>query len=212
VEWELIVGNRQSAVGSQQSAVRGQEAEGAVGSRQSAVRNPQSAIRNPQSAIRNGEEVVLTWPDLRNVPGEVSLMLVDTVSGERRSLRTTRHYVYRPAAGEAARRFQVIAERGRERSLRILGLHAEASRGPGMSLTFSLTKAAQTTVVVRTLSGQEVGSIEVLRSRSAGANTAPWEGRDRQGRPLPPGVYLVEVQAVDEEGGQVRAVRGVTIR
>ena len=39
-----------------------------------------------------------------------------------------------------------------------------------------------------------------------------WNGRDIQGRPLPSGVYLVEVQAEDEEGRRVRAITTVLLR
>jgi flagellar hook assembly protein FlgD len=96
--------------------------------------------------------------------------------------------------------------------LQITDLQAEPTRGPGVRLMFTLTQAAETTVMVRSLSGRETGVVEVQRSRSAGVNTVAWDGRDAQGRPLPPGVYLVEVQVWDEEGQQVRAVKAVTLR
>jgi hypothetical protein len=168
-------------------------------------------IRNPQSAIRNPAEVVLTWPDLREVPSGVFLTLVDTATGTRRSLRTTRHYLYRPAEGETSRRFQIIAERSAPQVLQITDLQAEPTRGPGVRLTFTLTQAAQTNVVVRSLSGQAVQQIEILRSRETGANTTTWDGRDEQGRPVPNGVYLCEVTAHGEDGELARAMRTVRI-
>jgi hypothetical protein len=177
-----------------------------------------STVNHQPSTINHQPSVILTWPDLRGVPGDVSLTLVDTATGTRQYMRTTTHYGYRPtdvgagvSASPSLRHFQIIAERGKSGSLQISTLQAEPTRGPGMRLTFTLTKAAQTTVVVRSLAGRSLGSVEVLRSRAAGVNVATWEGRDPQGRPLPPGVYLVEVQAVDEEGQQVQAVRTVRL-
>jgi hypothetical protein len=65
--------------------------------------------------------------------------------------------------------------------------------------------------MIRTLSGREAATVEQSRTRSVGENVASWDGRDGQGRPLPPGVYLVEVQSVDEEERQASAVRAVTL-
>jgi hypothetical protein len=188
--------------------------------------NPPFVVRHPEREVKDRavprgtgrqatggtEEVILTWPNLRSVPAEISLTLVDSVAGERRSLRTTIHYTYRPAKGETARSFQIIAEPGRAGSLQVLNLRAEPTRGGGVQVQFLLNHSAETTVEVRTLNGREVATLERGTTRSAGENVVSWNGRDGQGRPLPPGVYLLEVQAVDEEGQAVQAVRTVTLR
>jgi hypothetical protein len=157
-------------------------------------------------------EVILTWPDLRSVPADVSLTLVDAATGARRSLRTTTHYAYRPTRAETSRRFQILAEPKPGLGLQVLDLRAELGRGGGWQVRFTLNRAAETTVVVWSLNGREVADVERQRSRSLGMNIVAWDGRDAQSRPLPPGVYLVEVQAVDEEGRAVSAVRSVALR
>jgi hypothetical protein len=154
----------------------------------------------------------LAWPDLRSVPANLSLTLVDTATGSRRSLRTTTHYAYRLAAGETARSFQILAEPNGGPGVQIANLRTAPTRGGGVQMQFVLNRPAETTVVVRTLTGREAATVERSRSRSLGENAVTWDGRDEQGRPLPPGVYLIEVQAADEEGRLVSAVRTVALR
>lgn len=156
-------------------------------------------------------EVTLTWPDLRRVPKEVSLTLVDPATGTRRFLHTTTHYTYRPSRQENRRCFQIVAERGHRSPLQITDLQIEPMRGLGLRLTFTLNRAAQTTVRVCSLSGRQVSLVEQGQSRAAGLNTTTWDGRDLQGRPLPAGVYLLTLQATDEEGRQVQAVKTVRV-
>jgi hypothetical protein len=157
-------------------------------------------------------EVTLTWPELgRTGSREVSFTLVDLTTGTRRTMRTMSGYTYRPSRGETQRRFQIIAEPGSDHSLHITSFQAQPTRGGGVQLTFTLSQAAETAIHVRTLSGRAVAQVEGGRNRAAGLNTTVWDGRDHQGRPLPPGVYLVEVTAMDEEGWQTSAVRAVTL-
>jgi flagellar hook assembly protein FlgD len=138
-------------------------------------------------------------------------------------MRTTTHYAYQPTVGAGGsrsrqtsgpplRRFQVVAEPKQGPGIQITDLRAEPGRGSRLQIQFTLNQAAETTVVVRSLSGREIADVEQRKSRSTGLNAVAWDGRDAQGRPLPPGVYLLEVQALDEEGQQVRAVRSVTLR
>jgi flagellar hook assembly protein FlgD len=110
------------------------------------------------------------------------------------------------------RRFQVVAEPKQGPGLQITDLRAEPGKGAGLQVQFTLNQAAETTVAVRSLNGREVAQVESRKSRSTGLNTVAWDRRDSQGRPLPPGVYLLEVQAMDGEGQQVKAVRSVALR
>ena len=88
----------------------------------------------------------------------------------------------------------------------LVGLRAQPARGGTVILSFSLTKAAETSIKVRSLIGREIAWIEERKQRMAGQNTVLWNGRDREGRPLPAGVYLIHATATDEEGRQVSAV------
>lgn len=165
-----------------------------------------------ETAAEAPGDVMLTWPELGQTGvRDVSFILVDLTTGTRRYMRTTTHYSYRATRGGNQRRFRIIAERGATNSPQITSFQAQPTRGGEVQLTFTLSQAAETAICVRTLSGREVAQVEVGRPRAVGLNTAAWDGRDSQGRPLPAGMYLVEVMAADEEGRQASAVRAVTL-
>jgi hypothetical protein len=153
-------------------------------------------------------DVILTWPDLSGVPREIGLTLVDVEANQRVYLRTRQHYVYR--AGDAPRRFQIVAEPNVLGSLAITQFTVQPARG-GLTLTYQLSRSAAVQAEVRTLAGREVAPIAADTRAEGGMNTLPWTAQDEQGRPLPDGVYLVCLTATTEEGQVVRAVRPVAI-
>jgi hypothetical protein len=163
------------------------------------------------SSLR-GEKIVITWPSLQELPKDVSLTLVDTLTGERRYMRTTTNYSFIAGREEISRRFQIIAEKGMVGLLRITDLQCVVNRGanPSVVIAFNLTSDAFTNVNIRSLNGNVVAQLEVAHRRQAGLNKVVWRGVDREGKPLPKGIYIVEVQAYDEEGRYVRAIRMVT--
>jgi hypothetical protein len=163
-------------------------------------------LARPESAARANVpcDVTLSWPNLRRVPGAVDLTLVDETTGMRRSLRHTSSYVCRLAAGEEARLITVTAAPVRER-LSIVGLTAVPTRGGGVQIGYRLTGPAETTVLVRSLGGRAVATVEQQRSRAAGDQTLVWDGRDAQGRPVPHGIYSILVVATDAAMHQARA-------
>jgi uncharacterized repeat protein (TIGR01451 family) len=152
------------------------------------------------------EEVTLTFDGIGYAPKDLSLWLVDTVTGKRLYLRTQQAYQFVPQSGEQERRLKVIAEIGNERPLRVLGLKATPLRGRGMSIQFTLTKAAQTQVELLTLTGRRIAIIESGQNRGAGLHQIFWQGRGTGEVSLPSGMpCLVRLLATDEEGRQVQA-------
>jgi hypothetical protein len=162
-------------------------------------------------AAAAGDQVVLTWPDLSQVPRDISLTLLDVATGKRQYMRTTVQYAYQPKDGDGPRRFQIIAEQGGSGVLQVTSLQAQPT-GNGATLVFTLSRPARTTIRVRNIAGREVALLESDELRPAGMNTKPWNGCGSQGHRLPAGMYLVELVAVDEEGQQVSAVRTLSLR
>ena len=64
-------------------------------------------------------------------------------------------------------------------------------------------------IAVYDLSGRRVGEVGAGRAAS-GLHRTSWDGRDRQGTPLPPGLYLLEL-AVTSDNGEERARRLVSL-
>lgn len=124
-------------------------------------------------------------------------------------MRTQTAYRFVPSEGEGERRFKVVAEVGRGKVLQVIGLRAEPLRGGGIGIGFTLTKGAKVRVEVVSLAGKRVAVVEEGRMREAGEVRMVWRGEDERGRRVPWGVYLVKVEAEDEEGRVVRAVRTV---
>ena len=152
------------------------------------------------------EEVTLTFDGIGYAPKDLSLWLVDTVTGKRLYLRTQQAYRFVPQRGERERRLKLIGEIGNERPLQVLGLKATTLRGRGMSIQFTLTKAAQTQVELLTLTGRRIATIESGQSRGAGQHQIFWQGRGMGEVPLPSGtLFMVRLLATDEEGRQVQA-------
>jgi hypothetical protein len=66
-----------------------------------------------------------------------------------------------------------------------------------VSLSYTLTEAAPTTLTVYDLLGREVARL-VDGERPAGAGTAVWDGRGPAGRPVPAGLYFVRFRTPTE--------------
>lgn len=159
---------------------------------------------NVDTSSNQSGDIELSWPDLRTLPKDISLTLVDLTTGERRYLRTTLRYVIPAALAAGGHRFQLLAEHGNLHLLQITGLQATATRAQGMRVNFTLTRPAKTTVTLRTVNGRLLKQLEEGHYRPAGTASFALDTRDGQGQ-LAPGVYLVQVQAIDEESRQVRA-------
>jgi len=156
-------------------------------------------------------DVVLTWPDLRSVPPDLRLTLVDPETATRQSLRTTARYRFRSGPTGARRQLQIIAEPQGGKVLTVSNLVIRPTRG-GQAVSCTLSAPATLSAAVYSLSGRCLRQVLSGRAAEAGLHTHVWEETDEAGRPLPNGVYLYEVRAVDDEGQPARAVRPVRVQ
>jgi hypothetical protein len=166
-------------------------------------------------ADKGVEKVVLKFPDLGYLPKGLSAYLVDETTGQRRYLRTTPAVTvtFTPNRGMAERRiFQLVIVTGETGLLRIVGLKAESLRGQGVAIQFGLTRPAQTQVEVLTLTGRRISLLEASQQRTAGHHRLLWQRNGINGQPIPQGIYLVRITAVDEEGRQVQATTTLHLR
>lgn len=155
-------------------------------------------------------DVTMTWPNLREVPENIALTLIDPATGARQFMRATSSFRFRSGPTGAARPLTFIAERRPSAGLAFTSLSVTPGRG-GLVLTYTLSGPATVEATVRSLTGRAVRSIVRGRAVAAGIQTHAWEAVDDAGRPLPNGTYLVEVIGVAEDGQQVRAVRQINV-
>ncbi len=156
-------------------------------------------------SMGQSREVTLTFDGIGYAPKDVSLWLVDTVTGKRIYMRTQSACQFMPNDGEISRRFKVIAELGNARPLQVAGLKAIPMRGRSLAIRFALTKPAETQVEVMTLTSRKVVVLESRRSRNVGQHQIVWQRQGRDEEALPASAYLVRVIATGEEGRQVQA-------
>lgn len=110
----------------------------------------------------------------------------------------------------------VIAAQDAAGPIAILGL-AAAPAADGASIHVSLSRPTEVCVTLRNIAGREVrrlhrGIDETRGSAGCSQAVIPWDGRDARGSCVPSGRYLVEAEALDEDGGRARALASVHIR
>lgn len=156
------------------------------------------------------EEAVISGDNLAALPSDWSLVLVNPMTGEQRSLRTGSYRVH--LSDDEQRKLLVIAEQKKGLTLRVHNLRATPLRGRSLLLEFTLTSDAQTEIVVQSLTGRMVRVLDGNTHRQAGVHRITWSGVDSSGRPVPPTAYLVRVIARDDKGQIAQGVILVRLR
>ncbi|GIV09126.1 MAG: hypothetical protein KatS3mg019_1217 [Fimbriimonadales bacterium] len=167
-------------------------------------------VHVPPSSEGRTRTLLITAPDLAHLPRGVNPVLRDPQTGERRFLRNSAGWQI-PVPAEGITRTYEISLTNTSRLLRIVGVQVQSSRSPHQhTVQFTLSDSARVSVTVQA-GGQVVRTLEQGRSRSRGVQQVVWDGRDAQGRSLPPGNYQVVIQAETDDGQIVRAVAPITL-
>lgn len=160
---------------------------------------------------RPNATVTLRW-DLRAVPGDIQLTLVDLETGARRQMRTTAGYTYNTGALGRSRMFEVKATRGGGGRLSIPFVETKPGRAGGTQITFSLSQPADAEVVIESPSGRRVRTLSRSLAAEAGQNALVWDGRDDARRRVPAGAYRCRIMVHTPDGQQAVAERFVIVR
>ncbi|MFN7016006.1 MAG: FlgD immunoglobulin-like domain containing protein, partial [Fimbriimonadales bacterium] len=144
------------------------------------------------------------------LPRGVNPVLRDTQTGERRFLRNSAGWQLTVPREGLTRTYEISLVRTSQ-LLRITGLQVQPNRSASQhTIQFTLSDEARVSIRV-VAQGQVVRTLEQGRSRSRGVQQAVWDGRDAQGRALPPGNYQILVQAETEDGQVVRATAPIIL-
>ena len=152
--------------------------------------------------VQDGDELIWHGTMPRGWQG----ILVDKATGAQVSLRQRSRY---PLNGRST--LLLVLQRDTDQPLRVVNLQAQRMRGRGVRISFGLTAPAQVKAVIMTLTGRIVRVLDG-GSRMAGTHQLFWQGDTEGGNPAPVGVYLLRLQATDEQGRQVQAARTVMWR
>ncbi|GBC90827.1 MAG: IPT/TIG domain-containing protein [Armatimonadetes bacterium] len=149
--------------------------------------------------------LLLTTPDIAYLPRGVNPMLRDLETGAQRLLRSSAGWQIPVPPEGLSKRFELSLV-STSRLLRITNLQVQGGRSAGGAYTvrFTLSDSAKVTVAIQA-GGRTVRTLEQGRSRSLGSHQLVWEGRDQQGRALPPGSYTLVIRAETDDGQVARA-------
>jgi hypothetical protein len=151
-------------------------------------------------------DVSVALPDLSKVPSSMRVMLTDVDANKTVYMRTTAQYTFHTAtSGTTLRHLQITVESGSGAGL---VLSAASARAAGSRVTVSYTASApcSVTATVLNIAGRSVRVLASGATAAAGVNTLSWDGRSTSGSLVPAGIYLVQLDAVADDGQRVRSV------
>lgn len=156
-----------------------------------------------------GEEIELWCPEPGAIPRGYVATVSDPASGVEVDLRHGR--LQTTLRADETSRTMVLRLTRTGGALTLGSLTAQPTRAGGGQLDFILSAAARCTVKVLNIAGRTVRVVEQDRQRSAGPAQVVWDGRSDSGLSVPSGMYLLQVEAVAEDGSRVQAMRTLTI-
>jgi subtilisin family serine protease len=154
-------------------------------------------------------EVTLHWQQEVPLPPGMRLTLVDSLTGQRISMNRQSAYTFRTDES-SRRRFVVEVQPARLSQLRITQLNVLSTRGHQVTIQYALNTTATVQVMIQDATGRTLARL-TGGTRSAGLNSATWNGRTDEGVAVPPGTYQIQIIATSEEGEVARAVRPLLI-
>ena len=155
--------------------------------------------------------VTVACANVAKVPGNYNIILRDVDGGRQQSLRQQPQYTYTSAADGGVRHFELDIVPRTTAQVAVTGMMTQAVRGAGAQLMFTLSAPATTSVAVMNIAGIPIRTVESNRLRPAGANVAVWDGRNAGGAAVPGGMYLMRLEASDDSGNRVSALRTLNV-
>ena len=152
-------------------------------------------------------EHTLTW-HIPNARRSWRITLENPVTGERIDMRRQAAYRFTPAGAQSLR---VVLEPDNRLPVRIVGVQAIPTRGNQFTIRYQLTGEATVRAEIRSVRGETLRVLQPSRAVRAGAQSLTWNRRDSQERALPPGSYLLHIEAVDSEGRVARSATPILL-
>ncbi|HMS54790.1 MAG TPA: FlgD immunoglobulin-like domain containing protein [Fimbriimonadaceae bacterium] len=150
------------------------------------------------------------------MPNNLRFHITDLATGTTRDLRRASGYTF-TADKAGAREFKVTVEEGAV-SRAVIGNvvvsqtgRAAGDRNAPITISYTLSSAAATSVRILASNGKEVYVASRGRADQAGENTITWTLRDKANRAVAPGTYRAEIVAETSSGERVRKVIAVNV-
>ena len=153
-------------------------------------------------------EVAVSLPDLSRVPHDMTVTLTDPATGKSLYARTMSTYRFQVGDSGGSRVLRLTVEPRTTAGLVVSAASARA-QGSRVVVSYSVSCACRVQARVLNIAGRPVRVLASDSVASAGVNTFAWDGRNASGSVAPPGLYLVEIEAVAENGQRAKAVTQV---
>ncbi|MGQ9729422.1 MAG: FlgD immunoglobulin-like domain containing protein, partial [Candidatus Fervidibacter sp.] len=163
-----------------------------------------------KSDLPDNTPISLRWEGVHQVPKTVALVVTDLATNEKFSLRSRSGYTFLGRKGETRNFLIEVVQAKFTPLVRIASV--QSLRGRGLIVRLVSTAPAQIQAEIKTLTGRTVRTLTGAFATQPTSFSLIWDGRDRSGKPLPLGAYLLVVNARDEIGREQRAVRTVMLR
>ncbi|HEY0865791.1 MAG TPA: hypothetical protein VGE01_00335 [Fimbriimonas sp.] len=159
-------------------------------------------------------QVTVTWPNLSTLPKNLKARIVDSATNASRDMRRSSGYTFTTNEAETTREFKVQIEPGVVSTTKIGSVQVTRegrSKNGSVSVNYTLTGSATTTVRILGADGREIYVPARGRAEGAGAHSVVWNLRDAANRAVAPGNYRVEILAETESGERVRKLVPVVV-
>jgi hypothetical protein len=157
-----------------------------------------------------GERLEVWCPRPGDIPDGWAVTLEDEVTGSAADIRRGGRYAMTLGSDERQRPLTLRLTRTGG-PLTLSSLSAVASRAGGAELTFTLSAPANCTVRVLNIAGRTVRVLQQGKPTPAGTARVAWNGRSDAGLAVPGGTYLLQVEAIGQDGGRTQALRALSI-
>jgi hypothetical protein len=174
-------------------------------------------------------EVVLGLADVRNLPADWEIVLLDKTSRVAINFSETKQYAFPFGNGKTLREFRLIV--GHEDFIETNDLNLAGApenfvleqnfpnpfgggaayllqSGAATMIRFGLPTRSVVTIKIFDLAGREVATVLNRAELPAGRHERMWEGRDARGRLVPNGIYFYRLAA----GSKVKTMKMIVIR
>jgi hypothetical protein len=153
-------------------------------------------------------EVSVSLPDLSRLPHEMTVTLTDLATGKTMYARTMSSYRFQVGPEGGSRKLRLVVEPRSSAGL-VLSSALARSEGARVVVTYSVSAPCRVQARVLNIAGRPVRVLASDSTAVAGVNTLSWDGRNSNGSLAPSGLYLIELEAVAENGQRAKAVTQV---
>ena len=153
--------------------------------------------------------VTVGLPDLSTVPNNLRVTLTDVDAGKTVYARTMSGYTYNSGEG-GDRHFTLTVAPATAGGLVVTAASAQQVSG-GAQIVYTLSRPASVTVSIMNIAGRTVRTLGAGSVQTAGVNVANWNLRSDAGASVPAGRYLVQIQAVADDGQKVQALSQLNV-